>query len=121
MSASFRSSTCGRAEDTPVPEDALREPRSYHDGVGLFILVLLLVLAAAAGVLGAILKATLVIVLSFVLTVIVVFWIGSWYLKRRVRGFQQDVERRFDAARRRRDAYDVPPSGSSPGQLGDGS
>jgi uncharacterized membrane protein YdjX (TVP38/TMEM64 family) len=88
--------------------------------MGLVILVVLLVLAAAAGVLGAILKATIVIVLALVLSVIALFWIGSWYLKRRVRGFQQDVERRFDAARRRRDAYDVPPPGS-PGQLGDGS
>jgi threonine/homoserine/homoserine lactone efflux protein len=89
--------------------------------VGLFFLVLLLVLAAAAGVLGAILKATLVIVLSLVLTVIVLFWIGSWYLRRRVRGLQQDVERRFDAARRRRDAYDVTPPSVPGGQLGDGS
>ena len=94
--------------------------------MGLFILVLLLVLAAAAGVLGAILKVTLVLVLSFVLTVVALFWIGSWYLRRRVRGLQHDVERRFDAARRRRDAYDVPgaydvPESGSPGQLGDGS
>ena len=88
--------------------------------MGLVILVLLLVLAAAAGILGAILKATLVIVSSLVLTVVVLFWIGSWYLRRRLRGLQEDVERRFDAARRRRDAYDVPP-GSSAGQLGEGS
>ena len=90
--------------------------------MGVFILVLLLVLAAAAGILGTILKATLVIVLSLVLTVVVLFWIGSWYLRRRVRGLQLDVERRFDAARRRRDAYDVTPRPGSPGgQLGDGS
>ena len=89
--------------------------------MGLFVLVLLLVLAAAAGILGTILKATLVIVLSLVLTVVVLFWIGSWYLRRRMRGFQQDVERRFDAARRRRDAYEIPPPESSRGQLGDGS
>ena len=94
--------------------------RPYHGGMGLVILVVLLVLAAAAGVLGAILKATLVIVLSIVLVVMALFWIGSWYVRRRMRGFQRDVERRFDAARRRRDAYDVSPPGS-PGQLGDGS
>jgi prepilin signal peptidase PulO-like enzyme (type II secretory pathway) len=88
--------------------------------VGLFILLLLLVLAAAAGILGAVLKATLVIVLSLVLAIVVLFWIGSWYVRRRMRGFQADVERRFDAARRRRDAYDV--EGDAPrGQLGDGS
>jgi Flp pilus assembly protein TadB len=86
-------------------------------------LVILLVLAAAAGVLGAVLKVTLVIVLSFVLAVVLLGWIGAWYAKRRFREFQRDVEVRYDQDRRRREAYDVrsePRRGPARG-LGDGS
>ena len=85
-------------------------------------LVILLVLAAAAGVLGAVLKVTLVIVLSFVLAVVLLAWIGAWYAKRRFREFQRDVQIRFDLDRRRREAYDVrsdPRQGPARG-LGDG-
>jgi membrane protein implicated in regulation of membrane protease activity len=85
-------------------------------------LVILLVLAAAAGVLGAVLKVTLVIVLSFVLAVVLLAWIGAWYAKRRFREFQRDVQIRFDQDRRRREAYDVrsdPRQGPTRG-LGDG-
>jgi len=76
--------------------------------VALFLLILL-VLAAAAGVLGAVLKVTLVIVLSLVLAVVLLAWIGTWYAKRRFAAFQRDVQVRFDQDRRRRDAYDVGP------------
>ena len=72
----------------------------------LFILILIL-LAAAAGVLGAVLKVTLIVVLSLVLSVIVLAWIGVWYAKRRMRRLQHDVEVRLDQARRRREAYDL--------------
>jgi membrane protein implicated in regulation of membrane protease activity len=85
-------------------------------------LVILLVLAAAAGVLGAVLKVTLVIVLSFVLAVVLLAWIGAWYAKRRFREFQRDVQIRFEQDRRRREAYDVrsdPRQGPARG-LGDG-
>ena len=74
--------------------------------MAVFLLVLL-VLAAAAGVLGAVLKVTLVIVLSLVLSIVLLAWIGAWYAKRRVRAFQRDVQVRFDQDRRRRGAYDV--------------
>jgi hypothetical protein len=89
--------------------------------VAVFLLVLL-VLAAAAGVLGAVLKVTLVIVLSLVLSIVLLAWIGAWYAKRRVLAFQRDVQVRFDQDRRRREAYDV---NSDPTQdpargLGDG-
>ena len=90
--------------------------------MALFLLILL-VLAAAAGVLGAVLKVTLVIVLSFVLAVVLLAWIGAWYAKRRFREFQRDVEVRHDQDRRRREAYDVrsePRRGPARG-LGDGS
>jgi membrane protein implicated in regulation of membrane protease activity len=72
----------------------------------LFIL-LLIVLAAAAGVLGAVLKVTLIVVLSLILSVVVLAWIGVWYAKRRMREFQRDVEVRLEHARRRREAYDL--------------
>lgn len=72
----------------------------------LFILILLL-LAAAAGVLGAVLEVALVIVLSVVLSVVLLGWIGLWYVKRRMRQFQREVEVRIDHARRRRGAHDV--------------
>jgi len=89
--------------------------------VTVFLLILLL-LAAAAGVLGAVLKVTLVIVLSLVLTIVLLAWIGTWYAKRRLLAFQRDVQVRFDQDRRRRDAYDVgpePPQERARG-LGDG-
>jgi membrane protein implicated in regulation of membrane protease activity len=73
----------------------------------LFVLILLLI-AAAAGVLGAVLEAALVIVLSLVLSVVLLVWIGTWYARRRFREFQRDVEVRVDRARRRQAAYDVP-------------
>ncbi len=85
----------------------------------LFILILIL-LAAAAGVLGAVLKVTLILVLSLVLSIIVLAWIGVWYAKRRMRQFQRDVEMRLDRDRRRREAYD-PRDGWSGSRLGDGS
>lgn len=72
----------------------------------LFVLILIL-LAAAAGVLGAVLKVTLILVLSLVLSVVVLAWIGVWYAKRRMRQLQRDVEVRLDQARRRRQAYDL--------------
>lgn len=76
--------------------------------MAVFLLILLL-LAAAAGVLGAILKVTLVLVLSLVMTVVLLAWIGTWYAKRRLRALQWDLEQRADQQRRRRQAYDVQP------------
>ena len=67
--------------------------------MALFLLILL-VLAAAAGVLGAVLNA-----------------------KRRFRAVQRDVDARYSQDRRRREAYDVrsdPRQGPARG-LGDGS
>jgi membrane protein implicated in regulation of membrane protease activity len=73
----------------------------------VIFLMILLLLAAAAGVLGAVLKVTLVLVLSLVLAVVLLVWIGAWYARRRFRAFQHDLEARVDQDRRRRDAYDV--------------
>jgi len=87
--------------------------------VTLFVLILLL-LAAAAGVLGAVLKVTLIVVLSLVLSIVVLAWIGVWYAKRRMRQFQREVEMRLNHDRRRREAYD-PRDGWSGSRLGNGS
>lgn len=76
--------------------------------MGVFLLIVLLLLAAA-GVLGAVLKVTLILVVSLVLTVVVLAWIGTWYAKRRLRAFQADLEQRADQQRRRQQAYDVRP------------
>lgn len=89
--------------------------------MGLFIVIGLLLLAAAAGILGTVLEVTLVIVLSVVLTIVILVWLASWYVRRRVRGFQHDVERRFDESRKRRTAYDVTSDDPPRGALGDGS
>lgn len=82
------------------------------------IILLLLLLAAAAGVLGAVLEVALIIVLSVVLAIVLLGWIGLWYVKHRMRQFQRDVEVRIGHARRRREAHDV--EGSAPERrLGD--
>jgi membrane protein implicated in regulation of membrane protease activity len=73
----------------------------------MLFIVFLLLLAAAVGVLGAVLKVTLILVLSLVLSVIVLAWLGLWYAKRQMRRFQRDMEIRIDQARRRREAYDL--------------
>jgi hypothetical protein len=62
-------------------------------------------------------------VLSLVLSIVLLAWIGTWYAKRRMRAFQRDFQLRADENRRRREAYDI---GSEPRQdparrLGDGS
>jgi hypothetical protein len=80
--------------------------------VFLAILILLLV-AAAAGVLWAVLKVTLILVVSLILTIVVLAWIGIWVAKRRIREFQRGVEVRIDQSRKRREAYDV---GRDPGE-----
>lgn len=91
-----------------------------------FILILLL-LAAAFGVLGAVLKIAFVLMLSIVLTVAVLAW-GTWFwLKRRVRELEREVERQRVEQDRRRRAIDVrhvpneaPREPTAPLELGDG-
>ncbi len=71
-----------------------------------FVLILLL-LAALLGVLGAVLKVALVLVLGIVLTVVVIAWGGWLWLKHRVRAFEREVDRRRQEMDRRRRAVDV--------------
>jgi threonine/homoserine/homoserine lactone efflux protein len=73
------------------------------------VFLLILLLLAAAGILGAVLKVTLVLVLSLVLTVALLAWIGAWYAKRRLYAFQRDLQKQTDQQRRRQQAYDVGP------------
>ena len=86
-----------------------------------FVLILLLV-AAVFGVLGAVLKVALVIVLSIVLAVTALVVIATWYLRRRVRAFQHQFEATIGRQQRRRGAYDVDAPGDDPppGALGPG-
>ena len=69
-----------------------------------FILILLLV-AAVFGVLGAVLKVALILVLSFVLATTVMLWAGWWWFRNRMQAFQRDLE--LEA--RRRGAVDARP------------
>lgn len=71
-----------------------------------FILILLL-LAAIFGVLGAVLKAALILVLSVVVAVAVLAWGGWLWLKHRVREMEREVEREREEQARRRRAIDV--------------
>ncbi|HEX5950365.1 MAG TPA: hypothetical protein VFZ96_05145 [Actinomycetota bacterium] len=71
-----------------------------------FIVVLLL-LAAIFGVLGAVLKVALALVLAIVLTVAVLAWGGWLWLKHRVRELDRELERERELQERRRRAIDV--------------
>lgn len=74
--------------------------------MAVFVLIFLLV-AAALGILQAVLKLALILFLSLVLAVALVVWGGWWYLRSRMRAFQRDVEDAMERERRRRSAIDV--------------
>lgn len=92
--------------------------------MGTFVLILLL-LAATFGVLGAVLKIALVLVLSAVLAIVLLAWIGAWYVRSRIRNVERELYRRAEQERRWREAYDVSVARDEPagptGELGDGS
>ena len=71
-----------------------------------FILILLLI-AAIFGVLGAVLKFALAATLVMILTITLIVWIGMWYLRHRMREWQLEMERRADVEYRRRQAYEI--------------
>lgn len=58
----------------------------------IFILILL-VLAAAFGILGAVLKVTAVIILAMLLTIVLVAAVGWWAIKRSTRKISAEYER----------------------------
>ena len=88
-----------------------------------FILVLLL-LAAVFGVLGAVLKIALILALSIVLAIAVLLWAGWWWFRRRVRAFEREWARQSDQEARRRRAVDIrgvqDEAGDDPPALGEG-
>jgi hypothetical protein len=64
----------------------------------LFVLLLLL-LAAAFGVLGAVLKAVVFLVLTVVLTVVALAALGTWWVRRRIREAQRAYDRHVSDGR----------------------
>ena len=73
----------------------------------LVAILILLLLAAAAGVLGAVLKAVLVLVLAVTLAIVILIAGSYYYLRHRVRRFMQgsDPRDRTFPQRPPRDAY----------------
>jgi uncharacterized membrane protein YphA (DoxX/SURF4 family) len=63
----------------------------------MWVLIVLLLLAAALGVLGFVLKVAAAIALGLVLTVIILVAGSYWYLRYRVNRFVREVERRRTA------------------------
>ena len=71
-----------------------------------FVLILLLI-AAIFGVLGAVLKIALVLVLGLILGVTLLAWGTWWWLRRRMRDLQRELDRRAAEDGGRRRAIDV--------------
>ena len=71
------------------------------------LILILLLLAAAFGVLGAVLKVALVLVLAFALAVVVAAWAGVWWLRSRLRAVERELLRRAREEERRRNAVDI--------------
>jgi uncharacterized membrane protein len=58
----------------------------------MVVLILLLLLAAALGILGTVIKVTAVIVLSFVFGIVLLAVIGYYYARHRFRRFVRESE-----------------------------
>src|SRR3954464_13079327 len=71
----------------------------------MVVLILLLLLAAALGVLGTVLKVTLVLVMSFGLAIVILGIIGYYYARHRFRRFVKTAEQQ----------QRMPPGGRAPG------
>ena len=65
-----------------------------YDGYVFVFVVILLLLAAAFGVLGAVLKAALVLVLAIILALVVLTVGGYYYLRHRLRRFVRNTDPR---------------------------
>jgi O-antigen/teichoic acid export membrane protein len=74
----------------------------------LWIILILLILAAAFGVLAAVVKATLVIVLSILLTIALLTAFAYYWVRYRMYRFRRDVERASGDPQRR----SLPPDGA---------
>lgn len=72
----------------------------------LFVLIQLLV-AAALGVLGAVLKIAFALLLGLILAITLIIW-GTWlYVRHRLRTWQRDVDQQRQERDRRRRAVDI--------------
>ena len=60
-----------------------------------WILLVLLLIAAAFGVLGIVVKATIFVVLTVVISTILLAYIAYWLVKRQARRVSQDLDRRL--------------------------
>jgi uncharacterized membrane protein len=66
-------------------------------------IVILLLIAAVFGILGAVLKIALILVLAFVLAFSLLTWAGWLWFRRRIRAFEEQVT----GPRRGRPSFDV--------------
>jgi peptidoglycan/LPS O-acetylase OafA/YrhL len=66
-----------------------------------WLLLFLVLLAAAFGILGAVLKAVVFVVLTLVLTVVVLSMLAWWLVKRQARRFVRDFDARTGEERSR--------------------
>lgn len=67
----------------------------------VLIILILLILAAVFGVLAAVVKATLVIVLSILLTIALLTAFGYYWIRYRISRLRRDVERTYGDRQRR--------------------
>jgi O-antigen/teichoic acid export membrane protein len=74
----------------------------------VLIILILLILAAVFGVLAAVVKATLVIVLSILLTIALLTAFGYYWIRYRISRLRRDVERTYGDRQRR----SLPPDGA---------
>jgi len=64
-----------------------------------WLLLILVLLAAAFGILGAVLKAVVFVVLTLVLTVVVLSMLAWWLVKRQARRFVREFDARSGEGR----------------------
>jgi uncharacterized protein (DUF58 family) len=69
--------------------------RSYARGAMWVFVLILLLLAAVFGILGAVLKAVAFLVLTAILTITVLGALAWWGLKRSARQFQREYQRQM--------------------------
>ena len=73
----------------------------------LVVILILLLVAAALGVLGAVLKIAFALLLGLILAFTLIVW-GTWrYLRHRLLAWQRDIDRQQQEQDRRRRAIDI--------------
>ena len=77
-----------------------------------WLLLILVLLAAAFGVLGVVLKITAILVFTIVLTTVILAALGWWFFKRQARRFTSEFRRQTGAGSTR--TGERPPDGGLP-------